>query len=529
MSKNKKAKKNKPHNRGPLGGGGPVNRRQNDIQRQLERSEQLWKKGDPAGALALIEDLVEKNPRDAHLLFTTGLLYVELGAVQEGLERIEQADKIEPDQPAILASLAMAYLVSENPAHATMAFRQLRSADEEGEIFGRDEREQLKGLEELFQAEADQYGVQRVKMEQAMLLMERGELASIREAPANGIPFLEQAVAMIPKWTPAQNNLALYQWQAGQAEEALKVTRRVLDEIEAEDHTALSNLVRFLAFAGRKEEARQYMERLLTVFEKIAPEELEVSDDPEMDVDHAFALLLYYKTAEALASLEADETLLELLKQGEELGLNYDTTFFRLVAAAAWNSGEPAEAKKYWSKLSEEELSPLDAAIQTAITRPRPADAPRLRIPYFDAIDLVPPAVMQQIIVIGANEQEDQLDGSTIQAAYERNRPYYPFLACELQLLTFGNPLLVGPTLVILSVIGSPQIRQALRDFALGVDGAEETRTTAVSALIKLGELPSEGEIRFWSDASAEWQQRDLAAFPPFDLYQEIEVDEEEV
>jgi tetratricopeptide (TPR) repeat protein len=534
---NKKAKKGKPHNKGPLGGGGPQQRKADEIKRQTARADKLWQDGNPEAALEIYFGLMEKYPREASLVFTTGLLHLELGLMQEGLELLEEADRIEPDVPQLLAALVMGYLVTDNPAHALMALRQLRSVDEEGEVFGNDERQQLKELEKLFQEEADNLKVLRVKFEQAMLQMERGELLTIRGEPEAGIPYLQQASELVPNWAAPLNNLSLYLWTAGQPNEAIQAARKVVDEINSEDFMALSNLVHHLAFANRKDEARRYMDRLLTVFEKKAPKQLKTDDSPETAMKRGEATALYYKTAESLAALESDETLYRLLKQGEELGLEYDSTFIRLLSAAAWNTGHEDEARKYRDSLDEDDQTDFDEGITAALARPRPADVPRWRMPYFDATDLAPPVVLQKIMLFDFDSDVQTLDGEEIIKAYDRYSRYYPFLASQLQILTIGKPELVGPTLIILSIIGAPdgdkvEVRQGLKDFALGVDGPEETRRTAVSALIEIEELPKEGEIRFWSEEKAEWQQLSLAEFPPFDLYHEIieteEIEEEE-
>ncbi len=519
MPKNKRPNKAK-RGGGPLSGGPAVNSpqaRQREIQRQMEAAERLWKKGDPESALEMLNEVLVKHPNNVDVLFMSAIISIEVGELQDALDQLELSDRLSPDDPAILGCLASVYLLTNNLAHALMAYRQLRSADEAGDIYGTEEREQLKGLEQIFQGEADKYEVMRVKMEQAMLTMERGELAALHNEPEIGIQQMQQAVNLLPEWSPARNNLSLYQWSAGQAEKAIETLRPVVDTLDPEDYQALSNLIHHLALAGRTEEARPYLQRLLTVFEKLTPRLGQKKDRPPegaLDV----ALPLYYKTADALAAMEDDQRLYELLKRGEELSLAYDTPFFRLFAAAAWNVGQSEEAQRYWAKMEADEKTPFDLGIQQAITRPRPPDALPLRIPYYDFNELVPPEVLGQMLPL--IEGTRSFDHEKMLAAYARYKSLYPFLRAELQFFTFSETGLVSAMLKVLINFGTPEVIQALKDFALGVDGAEEARRITVSALIKMEQLSPDSPIRFWQENPAGWQEISLADFPPseFDI-----------
>ncbi|NWJ95533.1 MAG: hypothetical protein HXX20_07090 [Chloroflexi bacterium] len=507
MPKNKKGK-------GPLGGTPSIKTQQLEIRRQVKQAEQLWQKGDAAGALELLEAILEKHPQhpDPELLFMTGVLYVEIGMLHEGLERAEEADELEPNNPQILSFLGLTYLLTNHPAHALMTYRELRSADEEAIAFGPEERERIKTLEQVFQQEADNLGVVRVKIEQAMVLMERGEIAFLRGNASEGVQYLQQSITMIPKWAAPRNNLTLYLWGIGQAEDAWTTARSVLEELNPEDYQALSNLTFQLAVSGRTDEARQYLQRLLTVFEKLTP--IQQPEDEFIDeVVLEAAIPLYFKTAEALAALDEDQQLFDLLKRGEALVLDYDHFFFRLLTAAAWNLGRSEEAQQYWAKIEEDEKRRTDHGIEAAMTRLRPSEVPAWRMPYFEASDLVPPDVMRQIVIF--DEKSGSFNKERMSAGYTRLTPYYPFLRSQLQTIAVGEFMLAEATLAILVATGTPEIFQPLQDFALGVEGLEEVRQMTVSLLLKIGQLPSEGEIRFWREKSAEWQQIPVAEFPP--------------
>ncbi len=517
QKKNKKNKKGGSTIKGPLGGGPPPGSPQaklREIQKGVLQAEKLWKNGDALGALDIVEDLLEKNSKNARLVFMAGVLYTEVGLSQEGLERLELADQLEPDNPSILSSLALAYLASNNPAHSLMAFRRLRLVDENEELYGPEEKERVKILEKIFKEEADTNKVPRVLMEQAMVVMERGEMAFEREETAIGLELLARATTLLPNWAPPRNNLSLYQWQVGQAEKAIQTAREVIEKINSQDYQTLSNLTRFLALAGKKEEARGYLEKLLDIFEKQAPRRGSSGEFPTEESLN-LALPLFYKTAEGLASLEQDQKLYTILKEGLDLGMDFDYNLIYLLGVAAWNLGKAEEARKYWKEFEGDlDNLPLQGLL-LAIERPRPSNSPSLRLPYFETGYLLPPEVIKDLLII--DEEAGVFNKQAIEASYRRLSPYYPILTAQFQNLAFGVPLVIEATLQILSSMDFPEARQALKEFALGPEGSEEGRKRAISVLISLKELSNEDEITFWQDNPPEWKQISLRNFPSFE------------
>lgn len=529
MAGNKKKDKNKKDKRGGKGplGGGPkqdsAKAREREKIRQIEKVESLWKKGDVGSALDLTEDLIEKDPKDARLLFMSGVLMTEAGLFEDGLERLQAADGLEPDSPMILNSLGLVYLANVKPAHALNAFRQLRLVDEKGEFYGTEERAHVKQLEQFFEDQAVENEVPRVKMEQAALFLEKGEFALSGGEYEQGLGFFQKTIDLLPNWVVARNSMASSQWQVGEAEAAIQTQKLVVDELKSEDHYALNNIIKFLYAAGRMEEARPYMERLQAYFEKNLPQPADLQG-PESDLtQRAFSLLLH-NTAWAIAAFDKDKEVYAVLKQGEGLGLKFNVNLLRLAGAAAWNNNQPEEALQYWKQIDEEEQSLNDEGILTAVELTRPEDAPPLRVPYFESGEFLPQAVLAQILTL--NEQTGEFAPAKITEAYQRFKPYYPILAAQIQLLKFGHPMLIEATLAALSAIDLPEVRAAIKDFALGVDGSEEARIIAVSALVALGDLPEDGTVRLWSNDTAEWREIPVSEIPLFN--EDVEFDDED-
>jgi Flp pilus assembly protein TadD len=70
----------------------------------------LEAKGDAAGAEASLRELLARDPQDATALNYLGYMFAERGArLDEAVDLVQRALKIEPDNPSFLDSLGWAY------------------------------------------------------------------------------------------------------------------------------------------------------------------------------------------------------------------------------------------------------------------------------------------------------------------------------------------------------------------------------------------------------------------------------------
>lgn len=512
--KNGKPGNNKNNKKkGPLGGGpkpGNLQAQAKEFERLLGQSERLWKTGDIIGALEILENLQAKNRDDVRPVLMTSLLYAELGEAEAALEYAQLAERLEPDEPLILNLLVGMYILNGREGGALQTLRRLRASDQSGEFFNQEMRERMAALEEILKIEATELKVPAPTLEKAMQLMETGvELCSNHDFE-QGFSALQQAANLIPGWTPPRINLSLFQYEAGQAEEAISTVQKVVDELDPSNLAALSHLTTILAWTGQKDRAEQNLEKLNTVFEKEV-REIETLKEEE----RAGTEILYFKMAGALAALHKDQQVYDILKRGEKLDTQYDANFYRWLATAAYNLGKLQEATTYWQKFEPSDQTAFDTGIQQAMQRKRPADAPPLHLPYFETSEFVPMTVMSQLLALKESDTNKtmEFDEELIRVAYAKYSQFYPIKEALLQNANFGLQPVAEANIGIMGEIRTPEITSMLKEYALAYTGAEATRRYAVAFLVNWGELPENAQIRFWSEQAGEWQDLEVSSF----------------
>lgn len=156
--------------------------------------------------------------------------------------------------------------------------------------------------------------------DQARALLEEGKF---HEA---GV-LLEQEIARQPDAVAARNNLALARYYLGQMDEAVALTRRVLD-IEPMNIHALCNLAVFIRHAGRdQEEYRQ----LVSLLRKLTP----------LQFDQG------YKLATTLGILGEHKAAYRVFLQLVEFGDRHDPALYFALAAACANRNRLKAARQW--------------------------------------------------------------------------------------------------------------------------------------------------------------------------------------
>jgi tetratricopeptide (TPR) repeat protein len=411
----------------------------------------------------------------------------------------------------------MMYVLNERMGSALGALRRLQAADKNGEFFDAEARTRLAAMEETVQEEAAQLKVPLATFEAAMVLMEQGEAACQDDDYEAGFTLLRRAAELVPGWSIPVLNLSVFQFESGQAEEAIASVEEVVNKLEAEGFSGLAHLITISVWAGQPERARTLLPRLVTAFEKEATriEALQTEEDREG------AELLYYKVAGTFAVFEEDENVYATLKRGEKAGIEYSADAWRWLAVSAYNMGKYDEASAYWQKYGPSEQTPFDMGLQEAIARPRPADAPPLRLPYFESSSYLPLPVMSKLLVMKLDDADDsedaeptfEFDTEQVQKAYYELSKFYPIQRALLQNANFGVQAVAETNVGILSEIHTPDVAAALKDFAQGYIGPEMARRYAVAILVDWDVLPDEGQLRFWLEQPGEWQDLPMSSF----------------
>jgi tetratricopeptide (TPR) repeat protein len=479
-----------------------------NLQRKMNRAEQLMSKGEYEPALDLVEEVLDDAPDNAPALGLSAYLYGQLGMPQDSLERAEMALQKMPDEPLLLNLIFTAYLQMSHTAHALQTLRRMNRLNiNDEEIFNQQHRNFIVELEKDFARLAQEAGLEPAIYEQAMLQTENSQLGLIKSDIDEAVEHARQAVELAPNWPIARNNLVFMLSQKGEGKEALEKARQAVESFP-QDFNALNNLGLLLGLAGKAGEVEELKPRLLESFKQ----QVEKLDD-ELESP------LYSSLAMTLGAAEDDNGIYDLFKSKVETETGPNADHLRYLGAAAWNLGHTQEARQHWARIEENELNSNDLAILAEVDRPRPPEAEPYRVPFLDMDDLLPTYARTKMIIADETDGGRSLKAEEMRAGYNELAPYYPVAKALTIAMTLGNPILAGVLAKVMLTIDAPELVQAAKDFALGYQGARENREEVVAELIEAGYLPEEGRetIRFWSEEAQIWEELFPAAFTEVD------------
>jgi tetratricopeptide (TPR) repeat protein len=430
-----------------------------------------------------LEALVARYPHQVEVLRALNAVYFELQDTV-GLERTcERLLKLTPDDPAVMLGLAGAYLTNVRPFLALRTFRRFVERWPKHE-------EAAKARATIAEVEADaaellgelglagDEGVELAELhEAAQSLLEQGDYREARRVA-------EALLRRRPDFVPTLNNLSQLEALEGRRDEAIALSRRALS-LDADNVHALANLARYLCLSGHLDEARELAGRLKRV-----------------ESEHLDA---WTKKAEALSYLGDDQGVLEAFRGAERAGALEELEggwLHHLAAVAALRLGRADEARRRWRE-----------AVRAA---------PDLEVAQANLDDLDKPVAERHApwpFAIGqwlaARTLEDL--GLQVQRLGRRGgdtalaRAVQGFLQAHPEvarliplLLDRGDPMGREFALAIALTADSPELREALREFALGQRGPDGMRYQAANAASRAGLLPR-GLVRMW--LQGEWRE----------------------
>lgn len=455
-----------------------------ELQRTLAHAETLIESGRAGEAIELLEPLLASYPRVADLHYLYGYACAKDGDLWTGLAGYERAMQLSRD-PGYWLPLAWLYLELELQVHALQAFRKaLRRGGDLQELS--DVREMIALLEEDVGEIANELGLSIPQGEQALLHLEVGGRALQEEDYAASIAASRQAVRLTGDWLPPLNNLSMALFFDGQPQEAIATARQVL----AQDPTniqALSNAIRFLAWAGRAEEAQALWSSLK------ATEPLDVYDRVKM--------------AEAAAALNQDSFVYEWLQplqkpadQVDSPGMLLRIQYFLAVAEA--NMGRRSARSRLKSMPAD---MPWVREILTALNSGQSGLGWADHFPYFPIAELMPWDRMEEFLLLVGREGE--ISDRRFQEQVARFVEHFPQLVLVAEKLIWEEQQ-PEEGVALLEVIGTPAAHAALRRFALSQAGDDETRLDALFILGEAGEIAEDETLRLWS--RGEWREIQL-------------------
>ncbi|MBC8262780.1 MAG: tetratricopeptide repeat protein [Anaerolineales bacterium] len=450
---------------------------------ELARGHALWEEGKAQEAVEILEDLVERYPRDLGCHTLLGSIYGTLGNFLEAIHHLEVAARLSHRDPEMLLLLGTAYWEHALPSHTLLTLRECPRTELNEEAVKRMQF-MMEDSTEKIGLVAEAHGISPRKMEHAAYLMESGRLANERGEYAEAVEASKEAARLVRNWTPPRNNLALAYFALGQWDEAIAAETEVLEHIDDQNTHALGNMVRFLTASGNTDEARLYLTRL---------EQAEATDPDD-----------YIKIAEAYATLEEDSKVYATLKRawGEEAELN--ASMLRFLGTAAANLGKDQEALVYWTEALQ--LDPASFRIQNFLDALRQGikkSAPAYRFPYFSGQDMVSEKAFKDFINrLGSLRMSEEKTEQEMRSFGEK----YPYVADIFSdLLWYGDENQQASSIQTLRMLGNERAVAALQAFAQSQVGDEDQRTMALNALLDLGVFGEDEPVRLW--LKGQWRE----------------------
>jgi tetratricopeptide (TPR) repeat protein len=458
-----------------------------EFLRRLGEADDLIRRGQWSQARHLLEELDRRHPPTKTVLLALAHVYNGLKERSFYLGVVERLHALAPGSADFALMLAEAYLVNTRPALALRAFRHFleRWPDDPraAEVRRTSDEVQRKWAE-------IQTGQPRADLELAALneemqvALEQGKYARARQVG-------EQLLQREPGAVPVLNNRGEVCFREGRTEDAINHARRVLTTAPDNIH-ALSNLARYLCLTGQVGEARQAADRLKAV------------QLPSGDA--------WIKKAEALSYLGDDQGVLDALRGAEQSGQfpepPHDAFLYHLAAVAAYRQEREDEARGYWRQalrrqpgfeLAQTNLDDLDLP-------PGEQNAPwPFSMPYWVQLETID-ALMADV-QRAARPGRDEGASRQVHGFLERR----PDLAAVLPLLLDrGDPAGREFAVRVALLVETPELLEALRDFALGRRGSDALRMRAAEAACRAGLIPA-GKVRLW--LNGEWRETLIFGF----------------
>jgi tetratricopeptide (TPR) repeat protein len=451
----------------------------------LEEAKVLLDKNQYQDAIRLLGSLAERYPRSAEVHTLLGSAFVNAGEFWNGVIQYEEALALGRNAP-LLVSLGFVYLRLELKVLALQAFRQaLKSGLQEPLVS--EIREGIHLLESELQEVAYLLDQSSEHVEKGLRFMEEGQIALQRHDYSRSIHLNRKAIRFLGGFLPPHNNLSLSLFFHGEPEEAIR-TARTVAAWHPDNIQALSNLVRYLAWTGKMDEALQVWAHL----KSLTPH------------DHTTRM----KMVEAATIMDADEEVYRLLQEkrhDEELDREFTQQEQFFLAVAEANTGRKTGRRRLKGL---QDAFPWVKQILEALQSGKRGLGWADRFPYYHASELLPQRELNSFLDLLS--REGKMPAAKFQREVERFAARFP------QLVLFGKKVLLEdqqtePAIALLKKIGTPEAYEVLREFGLSQTGDDESRLKALFALSEQGQFAENETVRFWQQG--EWREIKLKKY----------------
>jgi tetratricopeptide (TPR) repeat protein len=456
----------------------------------LEEVERLLRRRQKVEARHLLEELDRRHPGREEVLGRLVPLLLELGDVRAYEAGCQRLLKLRPNDPDLALAFGAACLQNAHPALALQTFRWVRERwpDHPKAADAGNALTALEGLVNERLADMKVSGLEGLELavlhEQVQIELEQGHYSRARELAA-------QLLRRQPQFVPALNNTGEAWFQDGNSAEAIAAAQRALD-IDPENYHALSNMTRYLCLSGQLPQARAWAERL-----KALP-----THTPEVAT----------KKAEALSCLGDDQGVLDAFAAvGPERPAaagGPEAFLLHLAAVAAYRLGREEDARDYWRRALEQQPG-FELARDNLADLKRPVG--ERNVPWaFPMAHWLRRQTIEALMASLERATRDRKD-APVTADVRRYLKAHPELVGLVPLLLdHGDPGGREFALRLAQMAGTPELLQALRDFALSQRGPDRARMEAAQAASQAGLMPA-GSVRLWLEG--EWRQIILMGF----------------
>jgi tetratricopeptide (TPR) repeat protein len=458
----------------------------------LEEADALIEDGDLPAARDLLERLAQQRPRDPDVLTALVNVYFDLHDLQGYQRAAERLLRVTPNDPDLMIGLAGAYMGNLYPALALRTFRRALERWPEHERAA-DVRAEIEALEALMPEMLEDLGVAgaeglelAAQHEELRALLDQGSYPEARRAA-------EQLLRRWPNFAPALNNLSQIHALEGHLDTAIATAKRAL-ALDPDNVQALSNITRFYTLGGRLAEARQWAERLKAVESDRVDAGLKKAEALSYLGDYQGVLDAFAAAEQSLAGDDHDDLV--------------DPLLYHLAAVAHLRLGEEKQARALWAR-AQARAPGLDIVQGNLDDLDEPVDERHGPWPFpFHNWVSHRTIVDLTALVQGPAQRDDE--EATRRGARRFLRQHPEITALVPLLLDRGDPHGREFGLRIATLVRSPELLAALRDFALGQWGPTAMRQEAAQAAREGGVMPA-GLVRFWVEG--EWREVLLFGF----------------
>lgn len=454
---------------------------------ELAEIEALTRRKHWAEARDRLEQLNRHYPNRSEVLMLLVSVYFELRAMPEYQATLEQLCALDPDDPEFVLGLASAYAANDRPTLALRTFRQFleRWPDHAEAAKAREAAAKLGLTVDLIFADMGLSGEEGLEFaslhEQAQVYAEQQKFSAARRA-------LDELMRRRPNFAPTLNNLSNLYFVQGQLPEAIEASQQVLAFAPDNVH-ALSNLIRLLCLSGRASVAQAYADRL-----KLSP---------------AVAFQAGLKKMEGLSYLGDDAGVLALFEAAQhDADIADNPMIYHLAAVAAWRLDFVDDARRHWQHAVK--LEPGFQMAQDNLSDLRKPIGQRNGPWAFGMANWLTQKAIRDLPRFVEPAARRNSENAIMYAAQRYLREHPEVIGLTPILLDRGDPMARDFVLHTAMMANTPELNEALRDFALGQRGTDEMRLQAAQHGVQAGVIPT-GLTRLW--LKGEWTDLLLIGF----------------